>query len=578
MSTDDELSHGGEALVRAICEEGCEYVFGICGGEMLPFLQAIDKREKTVGDIKYISVRHEQGGAHMADAYSRISDKSKIGVCCGTVGPGFANMVPGVACAYYDNVPILVVHPQMNKKFEDHGRLQQGINQMDMTKTVVKYQKSIDNPNRVVWGAQKCFKALFSGRPGPVQLEITEDAFYGKVEDYGMKTLKPHQYRNIKAPAANPELIDEVCKLLSESEKPLIVAGGGVVSSDAYDELNLLSSEFNIPACVSNMAVGAISSNSPNYLGATLGTGGVMKAARESDLILALGTRFAYTLGYGKPPVWNPEAKIIQVDIDPQSIGKNRPVNIGLLGDVKVVLSQIINKLKQDNISIPISMDWLNDLKKAREDAIKKDIRKMTTDRTPIFPLRVIHDLTKVAKPEDVIVVDGGDIAVVSTGVIDYITPRKPRTYMRSVGFGHLGTGIPYAIGAKLAKPDSNVFLLVGDGSFLFNIQELDTAVHYDIPFVAIVADNSSWGMIANAERRAFKTKNPFYTELQNRDYVSIAKGFGCYGEHITDPNEIIPAINRAIESKKPAVIQIPIKFVTPDNAKLLASFKSMDF
>lgn len=567
--------HGGEALVRALIEEGCPYVFGIPGGEFIEFLEAVDRREHTKGDIHYIGVRHEQTAANMADAFSRVS--GKIGVCCATVGPGLADLVPGVAPAYFDNIPILIIHPQMSDKFDEHHRLQQGLDQLTLLKPIVKYQKSIKDPNRIIWGAQKCFKALYSGRPGPVQLEVIEDAFHSIVEDYGQVVLKPHQYRSVNPPAANPSDIKTAVDILLKAEKPLIVSGGGVTSSQGWEILRKLSIEFRIPVCTSVMGIGTMSSNHPTYIGATLAGGGVFKAAAESDVVLALGTKFSFNLGYGKPPLWNVNAKLIQIDIDPQMIGKNKPVELGIVADCRVVLEQLYEEMKRRNPPL-YSEKWLNDLIKERASAIEMAKGKLTSDKFPIHPLRLINELTDFMDPEDIICTDGGDITAFLLTHIDFVKPRAPRTYLNSVGFGHLGVGIPYAIGAKLAKPQARVFCLSGDGSVLFNIQELYTASTYKIPFVVIVADNCSWGMIKNNEQSIWRKRMPFCVDLPESNFVKIAEGFGCYGERVDEPSQIKPALQRAVDSNKPALIHVPIKSVSPEGSKLLKMFKSLKF
>ncbi|MHA1892549.1 MAG: thiamine pyrophosphate-dependent enzyme, partial [Promethearchaeota archaeon] len=221
--------------------------------------------------------------------------------------------------------------------------------------------------------------------------------------------------------------------------------------------------------------------------------------------------------------------------------------------------------------------DWLPALKDARQMDIEMFKSKWNSKKTPITPQRLIGELLDFMDPEDILCVDGGDIAVLTVHYIDYVGSRKPRTVHQSIGFGHLGTSIPFSIGAKLAKPEARVFSITGDGSFLFNVQELDTAVKYNIPFVCIVADNCSWGMIRNAEKRSFKKRKPFCVDICS-DYEKIASGFGCYAEKVDDPDGIKDALKRAVESGKPAIIQVPIKFVSPPGAKILASLKQLKF
>nr|MDO8108720.1 thiamine pyrophosphate-binding protein [Candidatus Sigynarchaeota archaeon] len=572
--TADQGFHGGDALVQALHAEGIDYVFGIPGGEFLPFLEALD-RWGLKNDMHYVNVRHEVGAAHMADAYARVTGKPAV--CCGTVGPGFLNLIPGIVAAAWDNIPMVVIHPQQSPKFEDMHRFQGGLDQLSMLKQVVKYQKAVVDPNRIVGAVQKAFKELASGRPGPVQLEFREDALYSAVEDYGMKILKPAQYRAMLPPAGNPEAVKIACDLLLKAQKPLIVSGGGVTSSNSWDKLRKLSITHGIPCITTEMGTGTMSSNHETYIGTTISSGGVQKAARECDFILLLGTKFGFDLAYGKAPIWNADARIVQVDIDPFMIGKNSPVDLGILADVGVVLDQLNGELDKRAVKVISAPDWLPALKKERDLAIQTLKAKFESIKTPIEPHRLIADLTSFMNPDDILCVDGGDIAVLVLNDIDMIKPREARTVMRSSALGQLGTCIPHAIGAKLAKPDKRVFGITGDGSFLFNVQELDTAMKYIIPFVVVIADNCKWGMMANREKVEFKKRDPFCVDLCS-DYVSIAKGFGCYAERVEDPAQIKPALQRAVDSMLPAVLQVPIKFVTPPGTTILQSFKNLKF
>ncbi len=566
--------HGGDALVQALHAEGVDYVFGIPGGEFLPFLEALD-RWGTSNGMHYVNVRNEAAASHMADAYARVTGKPAV--CCGTVGPGFLNMIPGIVTAAWDNVPLIVIHPQQGPKFEDQHRFQGGLDQLAMLRQVVKYQKHESNPNRVVSAVQKAFKELCSGRPGPVQLEFREDALHEQVEDYGRKILKPEQYRCLAPPAGNPGLIGKACDLLAASKRPLIVSGGGVTASSSWDKLRKLSLDHGIPCITTEMGTGTMSSNHATYIGVTLSAGGAQRAARECDFILLLGTKFAFGLGYGKAPLWNAGAKIVQVDIDPFMIGKNRPVDLGILGDVGVVLDQLNAELDRRGVKSIPAQDWLPTLKKERDLAIDLIKTKLSSAKIPIEPHRLVADLTSFMNPDDILCIDGGDIAVITLNDIDIMKHREPRTVLRSAGLGQLGTCIPWAIAAKLAKPEKRVFGITGDGSFLFNVHELDTAMKYCTPFVVVIADNCSWGMIENAEKGKWRKREPFCVKLCS-NYVNIAKGFGCYAERVEDPAQIKPALQRAVDSELPAVLQVPIKFVTPPGTTLLQSFKDLKF
>lgn len=574
---------GGEVLVRALAAEGVELAFGIPGGEMLPFLEAMDRLECGVA---YVGVRHEQAAAFMADAATRVSGKPAV--ACGTVGPGFVNMLAGTCAAWADNVPVLLVHPVHDRVFEDHGRYQSDIDQLAMARPVVKYQKNVDDPDRVAWAVRKCFKALHSGRPGPVQLEVREDAFHGETSPRGRVVLPPERYRATDPPAGNPAAVNAACELLLEAQRPLVVSGGGVTLAGCWNDLRALCVDYRLPVGTTFRGMGTASTDVDVYVGATVGTGGMLKAAREADVVLALGTKFSYVLAYGQAPVWNPDAKLIQVDVDPQMLGKNRPVDVAILGDVGVVLKQLRSNLMARGVASGTAIGdpgWLPALREAREQNVKAVWREMTSDKVPILPQRLVHDFFEFLQPEDVVALDGGDVVNFALSQIDYVKPRGPRTVLHSSGFGHLGTAIPYAIGAKLAAPERDVYFLTGDGSYLFSIGELDTAVRYRVPFVGVVADNQAWGMIKNKERRTWGRKRGYFcVDLPSDDacsnYVRITEGFGCHAESVVEPSEIKPALQRALDwskaNERPAVVVVPVKFVEPANASLLASLRKL--
>ena len=567
--------HGGDALVMALHAEEVEYVFGVPGGEFLAFLEAMD-RWGTPHGMKYINCHHEQGAAHMADGYARSS--GKIGVCCGTVGPGLLDLIPGIGPAWADNIPILVIHPQQGPKFADYNRLQGGLDQIGLLKPLTKYQKSESDPNRIIKATQKCFKELTTGRPQPVQLEIMEDAFWAQVEEYGQEVRKPREYRAVYPPQANAQSIKTAVKILSSAKNPLIVAGGGVLSSHAESTLQEFSLGWNIPCITTVMGIGSMSLLHETYIGASFNQSACIKAAQEADVILALGTKFSFTLGYGKAPLWNPEGKVIQVDLDPLMIGKNRLVEIGIIGDIGEVLHQLKSELTKQDISPFDTTSWISQLLAAREEGKNMMKNRMNSDKIPIHPDRVIAEVYKFLNPEDILVVDGGDTAVLTLAQVDYHTSRQPRTYLQSIGSGHLGINIPYMIGAKLAHPDRKVFGITGDGAFLFNVQELNTAVRYNLPFVLVVIDNCSWGMIENVSIRKFgKNRGSYFCDLPS-DCAKIAEGFGCYAERVEDPEQLRNSLDRAFNSNKPAVIVVPTKKVAPTGTKLMAGFNELKF
>ncbi len=566
MEEKKNIINGGDVLIKSLLEEDIKYLFGIIGGQFLNMFDAVYKwgREKGINTVMF---RHEQAAAHAADAWARVTNKP--GICFGTVGPGATQLVPGVGAAWSDNIPMIVIVPQVNSKFADSFTLQGNLDQVTMFKPITKYQKSIRTIEEVPDAVQKVFREATSGRPRPVLLEIYEDAFLSQKEESEIPIMSPDQYRCIEKPAVSSELIQKSLDLLLKAEKPLIVSGGGVSRSEGWEELQEFAEYLKIPVMTSLMGVGTISSKSGSFIGTTINGPG-LKAAPEADVVLALGCKFSYIMGHGHEPFWKNSQKMIQVDIDPGIIGRAKPIALGVVSDCKQFLKQILETTKKTQKVE--SRPWLDELLDLRKIQMAGMMKKATKDKIPILPQRLVKDVLEFMDEDAIFVNDGGDIACYSIEQIDYYKPRPPLSFLQAVGMGHLGTSVGYGIGAKLAKPDKQVISISGDGSFMMNIQDLETAVRLGLSnLIFVIANNSAWGMLKSGQK-LFVDKHYIDVELPNFDFAKCAEGFGCYGEVVTDPNEIKPALERAKNSGKPAVIDVKTSWTIPDATKLLGS------
>ncbi|MHA1299005.1 MAG: thiamine pyrophosphate-binding protein [Candidatus Helarchaeota archaeon] len=560
-----DLLTGGDLVIKCLQAEGARYIFGIVGGELLPIYDAIYRwgREENIDTIMF---RHEQGAAHAADAWSRVMKTP--GICIGTVGPGAAHLVPGAMAAWADNIPMIIIAPAKMEVLDDKFSMQSGVDQIALFKPITKFQKKVRHTDDIPEAIRKAYRQAMGGRPGPVFIEISKEALYGKT-DTKFDFLQPENYRCTGRSGADPELINKAVDLLIKAEKPLLISGGGVANAEAWDEVQELSDYLKIPAMTTIMGTGTISSDKETFIGVTLNAPAAQNAVRGSDVVLALGCKFSYTVGYGAAPLWNDTIKTIQVDIDPAILGRARRVDIPILGDCKLVLRQILEEVKK-RTSKKEPTEWLKMLQKVRKNNIEMINKRAMKPKTPMLPETYLKNVLENLDANSIIIIDGGDIALFATLQLDFYKPRPPKSLVISIGMGHLGTCIPYAIGAKLAHPDRQVATICGDGSFLFNVQELETAVRLNTPFICCIANNSAWGMIKSNQKFNFG-KRFIDTDLDSStNYAEIAKGFGCYGERITDPNEIGPAIKRANESKKPAVLDIVIAYKVPEIRKLL--------
>jgi len=560
------LINGGDVLVKALLEEDVKYMFGLIGGQFLNMFDAIYKwgREKGINTIMF---RHEQAAAHAADAWARTTNKP--GICFGTVGPGATHLVPGVGAAWSDNIPLIVIVPQVNSKFSDSYTLQGNLDQVTMFKPITKYQKSVRTIEAIPDAVHKVFRESTSGRPRPVLLEIYEDAFLSEKEESEIPIMSPDQYRSFEKPAVSNEVIQKSLEMLLKAEKPLIVSGGGVSRSGGWEELREFAEFLKIPVMTSLMGVGTLSSNSESFIGATINGPG-LKAGPEADVVLVLGCKFSYIMGHGNEPFWKDSQKMIQVDIDPGIIGRAKPITLGVVSDCKQFLKQILEAAKKTQ-KIE-SRPWLDELVALRKTQMAGMLKKATKDKIPILPQRLVKDVFEFMDEDAIVINDGGDIACYTLEQIDYYKPRPPLSFLQAVGMGHLGTSVGYGIGAKLAKPDKQVISISGDGSFLMNIQDLETAVRLGLSnLIFVIANNSAWGMLKSGQK-LFVNKHYIDVELPDFDFAKCAEGFGCYGEVVTDPNEIKPALERAKNSGKPAVIDVKTAWTIPDATKLLGS------
>lgn len=564
--TGQKTINGGDLLIKCLLEENVRYLFGVPGGQLLNMYDAVYRWGRSRG-IETVMFRHEQAAAHAADALARATNKPAV--CFGTVGPGATHLLPGIAAAWSDNIPVIAIVPQVLSRFEDAFTLQGNLDQISMFKPVTKYQKSVRSIEQLPDAVRKVFRQAAGGRPGPAVLEIYEDALVGEVEEESIRVIPSNHYRAFSQPAIDHQLIVKSLEMLTQADRPLIVAGGGVLRAAGWKELQELAEYLQIPVVTSLMGIGSISSQSRCFVGTTI-IGGGMTAARGADVILSLGCRFTYTLGYGIEPFWNDSQAMIQVDVDPGMIGRNKPISLGVVGDCRCFLQQMLEEVK----TAPRldRREWLESLLSVRKQSLSLIEEETSQNDVPMSARRMIREIYSFMDEDAYLILDGGEIEAYSLEQIDLHQPRHPLATMISVGMGHLGTAIPYGIGAKLANPDRQVISISGDGAFMFNIQDLETAARLKLSkLIYIVGNNSAWGSMKSIQKL---TKEQRYIDVEFGpfDFARCAEAFGCYGESVTEPDELQPALKRAMDSHKPAVIDVKIKYETAAMTKLLIS------
>lgn len=538
---------GAEAAIQALKVQGVEVIFGIPGVHALPLYNAL----AHYPEIRHVQTMHEQGAGFMADAYARVTGKP--GVCFITPGPGGGNVITPVMEAYASSSPVLILMAQIHSKIVDSGK--GGVHEVkdhyNLFKSVTRWNYRVQSVEEIPSIIHEAFRRLKMERPGPVQVEIPVDILNSEGEVTIPEKVIPSKK------SGDAQKIIQAVTLLQQARNPLILAGGGTVRSGADQELRELAELLNAPVTTTFQGKGIISEDHPLALGCINGlliyrgnpskSPFVEKFLRKVDCLLAIGTKFGEaTTDSWKLPI---PPQLIQIDLDEKEIGKNYPVKIGIVGDAREVLAEILKKLKngdkfQQSKSKKIK-DTMVDLKKEIENRLKSGHREKE--------LQLIEDLREVLEP-DAIVANDMTIPTYWTG--RYFKVYKPRTFLYPYGSTTLGFGLPAAIGAKMAYPDRQVIALCGDGGFMFTCQELATAVKYEARLPVLIFNDKSYGVLKDFQKLRYGRS--FEVDLHVPDFVKFAEAFGARGVRLESPSELKLALKEALNTDLTTVIEIP--------------------
>ncbi len=525
---------GSEIIAECLLEQGVDTVFGYPGGAVLEIYDALYKYSDK---IKHIMTAHEQGASHAADGYARATGKT--GVVIATSGPGATNLVTGIATAYMDSIPMVAITGNVGRALLGKSSFQE-VDIAEIVKPVTKKSFQVAAMEELAPTIRKAFQIAGSGRKGPVLIDVPKDITAMKTE---YTKQQPLPYEPIAEPKA--EDIDEVVKLLENCQRPVIYAGGGVISGNASKELTEFAEILDAPVCCSLMGMGDISGDHPLFAG-NLGMHGAVEtgmAIKDADLIVAAGARFSDRVA-GDTEKFGANAKIIHLDIDLKEINKNVKVDSWLLGDIKELLSELKAKLTQQNHE-----QW------------KKELSKYTTvtevkDGKYITPQEILRAVEELRGDNDIVVTDVGQHQMWAAQECRF---RAPRTFLTSGGLGTMGYGMGAAIGAYMGCPDKKVFLATGDGSFHMNMNEMVTLKSYDIPVIIMVFNNTVLGMVRQWQKlfygRRFSQTDPH----RATDFVAAAKAFGIEGFSVSEEKDIMPTLKKAVELNAPVLIDFHI-------------------
>ncbi|HEX4007174.1 MAG TPA: biosynthetic-type acetolactate synthase large subunit [Acidobacteriaceae bacterium] len=536
---------GSEILWATLEGEGVTTVFGYPGGAILPAYDALRKFP-----IRHILVRHEQGAAHMADGYARAS--GKVGVCVATSGPGATNLVTGIATAMLDSVPMVCITGQVSSKVLGTDAFQE-VDITGITLPITKHNYVATRAEDVAPMIREAFLVAKSGRPGPVLVDITKDAQQASAEfDFAAAAPRPHRpHPMLKTESAS---ILEAARLIRGAKKPVILAGHGIIQSNAGAQVMTLAERMRIPVASTLLGLGAFPASHPLSMGmmGMHGEAWVNHAIQSSDLLIACGMRFDDRVT-GTLATYAPNAKKIHIEVDPAEINKNVKADVALIGDLKEALEALLPHLaprddKQESA-------WLREIESAKGECAVRDIRNLP-DNGHLYAAHVMHDLWRATEGKAIIVTDVGQHQMWEA---QYYKHDAPRTLITSGGLGTMGFALPAAIGAKMACPDKEVWVVAGDGGFQMTACELATAAQENLDLNIAIVNNGYLGMVRQWQE-FFYDKNYESTPLRSPDFVKLAEAHDIRGAAVRTRAEVLPAVAEARNHKGPYLINFHVE------------------
>ena len=530
----DRIS-GGQLVAEALLEKEVDFIFTLSGGHITPIYQYLENTS-----IKLFDTRHEQAAVFMAEAQGRMTRKP--GVAMVTAGPGFTNALTAIANARFANSPLVLISGCVGIDCIEKLDLQD-MRQRPVIEPMVKKALICHKTERIPEFIDFAFRAALSGRPGPVYLELPVDILNATANTGNIK--RPHTV--VQSQAVDLDKVEQTLSMLEKATQPVIIAGSGSWYADSAFELAQFAEKTGIPVFTSAQGRGVISDLHPLCFESSLAIrpGAALVANTGTDLVLFLGARMSLYYLFGD--LFNADAKIIQVDIEPEEIGRNRTVALPIVSDVKAFLKAGNQLIQQKNLSASICRryaDWVETLKKADEEGKASAKSDWHSDHIPIHPLRLAHEINRfMDRDDDIVVADGGDTQV-WMGITR--TVRQPGRYLDAGLYACLGVGIPYANAAKLLNPDQRVCLIIGDGSVGFNFMEFETALRKNLPIVMVISNDLGWGMIRHSQELRIGHAIETGTHIGKVDYHKLAEALGGKGLIVKDPADIQPALEEA--------------------------------
>jgi len=536
---------GSEAVIKSLIQENVDVLFGYVGGAIMPIYDALyDYQDK----LKHVLTRHEQGAVHAAQGYARIT--GRIGVCFATSGPGATNLITGLADAQLDSTPLVCITGQVHSALLGSDAFQEQ-DIISISMPVTKWNFQVTKASEITLAIAKAFYIANSGRPGPVLIDITKDAQFELTEFHYEKCVKLRSY--FPYPVVNNELITQAAELINHAEKPLILAGHGVLLSKAEKELFRFAEKAGLPVACTLLGLSAFPTEHELYTGmlGMHGNVGPNIKTNEADLLIAVGMRFDDRVTsdlrrYAR------QAKVIHIEIDKSEINKNVKADIAINGDACEVLNRLTETIEQK-----AHHTWLEEFKQCDKQEYDNVIRNQLYPEVESIRMgEVIRNISEKTNGEAVIVTDVGQHQMISAR---YYKFKSPNSFITSGGLGTMGFGLPASLGAKMGAPDKNVIAVIGDGGFQMTIQELGTFLQTKLPVKIVILNNNFLGMVRQWQEMFFN-KRYSYTEMVNPDFVAISKGYSIMAKRVSKREELDHALNEMLEYKGTYVLEVKVE------------------
>jgi acetolactate synthase-1/2/3 large subunit len=532
----DRPKHGGHLVAQVLKHEGVANLFTLSGGHIAPIYDGC-----VAEGIRIVDFRHEQSAAHAADGWARVT--LQPGIAAVTAGPGVTDAVTGIANAFYANSPMLVLSGKNPIVEFEMGSLQE-MDQVTLVSSITKWARTCYDVRRAGDLVAAALRHAMAGRKGPAFLDIPLDVQFNAVPS---DVTVPQRYRTDARPLGDPDLIKEAVRLLGEGERPIVFAGAGVRWSGAHDALAELAHALKYPVFLNSLGRGCLPPDDPYFFSAAR-----KYALRKADVILALGVDWDFRLGFGRKG-FAPDVRVVQVDVDGAHIGRNRPVDVGIVGDPGRVIEQFV----EGGVGERDEPSWTEEVRGEERRLLDEARVGMGSHAVPIHPQRFAREIRDFLDPDATVVGDGGDIVGITSSIVQ---ARYPGHWLDPGPLGTLGVGPGFAIAAKLARPDKQVLVVYGDGSFGLNAMEFESAIRQKIPFVGIIGNDGAWGQIKVAQEMLYGPGNAPASDLDpEAPYHAMVEALGGHGEKVTSPDQIKPALQRAFDSGVPACINVMV-------------------